>query len=55
MSADESQDSVTDEILNALEELAEMGLIEVVGIKSDGEWLYGPTEAGKKAVQIWRD
>ena len=51
MSADESQDSVTDEILNAIEDLVEMGLIEVVGIKPDGEWLYGPTEAGKKAVR----
>lgn len=55
MSADEPQDSVTDEIINAIEDLVEMGLIEVVGIKPDGEWLYGPTEAGKKAVQIWRD
>lgn len=55
MSANEPQDPVSEEILNAIEDLVKMGLIEVVGIKPDGEWLYGPTEAGKRAVQIWRD
>jgi len=55
MSADEPQDPTMEEIFTAVEELVKMGLIEVVGIKTDGEWLYGPTEAGKKAVQIWGD
>ncbi len=55
VSNNEPQDLVSKEILDSINELVEMGLIEVVGNKSDGEWLYGPTDAGKRAVQIWRD
>jgi len=55
MSTNDPEKTTKDEIINAIDELVEMGLVEVVGIKSDGEWLYGPTEAGKRAVQIWRD
>ncbi len=55
MSANESQDPVIEEVTKAIEELVKLGFVEVVGIKPDGQWLYGPTAAGKKAVQIWRD
>ena len=39
------------EIQQALEELQRLGFVEVVGIKPDGEWLYGATELGVKFVQ----
>lgn len=35
----------------AFESLLEEELIEVVGINSDGEWLYGATEKGRKLYQ----
>ncbi len=53
MSTTDPQDPVTEEVILAVEELIELGFIEVVGIRSDGQWLYGATPAGKKAVQIW--
>lgn len=53
MNSPESSERHSKEVLDALEELCDMGLIEIVGISNDGEWLYGSTEAGKKAVQIW--
>lgn len=31
--------------------LLESGLIEVVGINKEGQWLYGPTESGKKMIE----
>jgi hypothetical protein len=39
------------EIQQALEELQRLGFVEVVGIKPDGEWLYGATELGVQFVQ----
>lgn len=36
-----------DEVVEALNQLMEMGLVEVVGINPQGEWLYGLTQAGK--------
>jgi hypothetical protein len=31
--------------------MVDSGLIEVVGINNDGEWLYQATEAGKKLYE----
>lgn len=36
-----------DEVVEALNQLIEMGLVEVVGINPQGEWLYGLTQEGK--------
>ena len=43
------------EITQALEELADMGLVEIVGIGPDGQWLYGSTEAGKEVLDLCKD
>lgn len=37
-----------DLIRQSLNELVEMGLVEIVGITPNGEWLYGTTELGNK-------
>ena len=37
-------------ILHELNTLREMGLVEIVGIDNDGEWLYAVTDRGKDAV-----
>lgn len=42
-------------IIHELEELMAMGLVEIVGINSKGDWLYAATEEGKKVVQNWAD
>lgn len=39
-------------VAEAIEQLVEMGFVEVKGITEDGEWLYGVTEAGEKLVQM---
>ncbi len=31
--------------------MVDSGLIEIVGINNDGEWLYQATEAGKKLYE----
>lgn len=49
----EPSEETSREILDTLEELVDMGLVEIVGITDDGQWLYGPTNAGKRAVQVW--
>lgn len=36
-----------DEVIEALNQLIEMGLVEIVGINPQGEWLYGLTQKGK--------
>lgn len=46
---------VDNEIIQALQELSDMGLVEIVGITPDGDWLYASTEAGKKVLDIWED
>ncbi len=51
----EPSEATSKEVLDALEELTDMGLVEIVGITDDGQWLYGPTDAGKRAVQIWEN
>lgn len=43
------------EITQALEELSDMGLIEIVGITPDGDWLYASTEAGKEVLDLWKE
>lgn len=53
MNLNEPSESTEKDILEAIEELVDMGLVEIVGITDDGQWLYGPTDAGKKAVKIW--
>lgn len=50
-----SEDSVDNEIIQALEELIDMGFVEVVGINDRGQWLYGSTEKGKKVVRNWAE
>lgn len=37
-----------DLIRQSLNELVNMGLVEIVGITPSGEWLYGTTELGNK-------
>lgn len=37
-------------VAKAIEQLVEMGFVEVKGITEDGEWLYGVTEAGENLV-----
>jgi len=39
-------------IREVLEECIRLGLVEIVGINQDGEWLYGATEKGKKVVEM---
>lgn len=46
---------VRKEIVDVLEELLDMGLIEVVGINEKGEWLYQSTEVGKKIIEVWEE
>ena len=41
-------DNEMDLIRQSLDELINMGLIEVVGITPNGQWLYGATELGNK-------
>lgn len=55
MSSSKSSRGHSKEIVEALEELTDMGLIEIVGINNDGEWLYASTDAGKRATQIWEN
>lgn len=40
-----------EDIQEALNELIRLGLIEVVGIRETGEWLYGPTPKGTSFVK----
>jgi hypothetical protein len=37
-------------ILHELNTLREMGLVEIVGIDNDGEWLYAVTDRGRDTV-----
>jgi len=55
MSEYEPPTPVNNEIVQALQELSDMGLVEIVGITPDGDWLYASTEAGKKVLDIWED
>lgn len=41
-------DDTMDLIHQSLDKLLDMGLVEVVGITPDGDWLYGATELGNK-------
>jgi hypothetical protein len=40
-----------DDLLEDLEALRKAGLIEIVGINEDGQWLYGATEASKEITK----
>lgn len=55
MSVYEPQNPLDKEVIDALAELVDMGLVEVVGINEDGHWLYGATEEGKRAARNWGD
>jgi hypothetical protein len=44
-----------EQIRQSLEELQRLGFIEVVGIKPDGEWLYGATKLGLDFVKDGAD
>lgn len=48
-------DPIDSEIAQALEDLIDMGLVDVVGINEQGQWLYASTDRGKKVVQDWID
>lgn len=52
---EDPKDSVMKEIHNTLGELIELGLVEVVGINDQGDWLYGTTQAGKEALKLWEE
>lgn len=41
-------DNEMDLIRHSLDELVKMGLVEIVGITPNGEWLYGTTELGNE-------
>lgn len=49
----ESSNPENDEVIQALNELMDMGFVEIVGINDEGQWLYGSTEEGKKVVRNW--
>lgn len=34
-----------------LQELMNVGLVDIIGINEEGEWLYGLTEEGRKVVE----
>lgn len=55
MSMYEPLNPLDKEVIEALSELVDMGLVEVVGINPDGHWLYAATEEGKKAARTWGD
>jgi hypothetical protein len=42
-------DYTREDLLRDMEILRKMGLIEVVGMQPDGEWLWGPT---KKSLEM---
>lgn len=42
-----SRSNEPDPVSQALEDGIRLGLIEVVGINQDGQWLYGATQRGK--------
>jgi DNA-binding PadR family transcriptional regulator len=48
-------DPIDSEIAQALEDLIDMGLVDVVGINEQGQWLYASTDKGKRVVQDWID
>lgn len=46
----EWSDYSKEDLLADMEELRKAGLIEVVGINEDGDWLYGLTEKSRKII-----
>jgi DNA-binding transcriptional ArsR family regulator len=40
-----------EDLLNDLEALRKAGLIEIVGINEEGQWLYGPTQNSKEIAK----
>lgn len=46
----EWSDYSKENLLEDMELLREQGLIEVVGINSDGDWLYALTESTRKMI-----
>jgi hypothetical protein len=40
-----------DDLLEDLEALRKAGLIEIVGINEEGQWLYGATESSKEITK----
>lgn len=54
MSLNNSPFDNEEELIRELDNLREIGLIEVVGIDDDGEWLYGPTEQGRNLAEAFR-
>jgi hypothetical protein len=55
MSLSDSPFDDDEELIKEINQLREIGLIEVVGIDDDGEWLYGPTEEGKNLAEAFRN
>lgn len=45
---DEGDEEIIESIKESLEQLVEKGLITVVGIAKDGQWMYQATEKGLK-------
>ena len=41
-------DGIEHDIISDLEALRQLGLIEVVGITDDGQWLYAITDQGRE-------
>lgn len=45
---DENDEEILESIRESLEQLVQKGLITVVGIAKDGQWMYQATEKGLK-------
>ena len=49
-SFDDDESALIEIIKSSLEELVELGLIEVVGIEINGEWRYAATPKGHRFI-----
>jgi predicted transcriptional regulator len=47
---DDDESALIEVIKSSLEELVEMGLLEIVGIETNGEWRYAATPKGHKFI-----
>lgn len=45
-------DALEFQIKNDLQELCEIGFVEVVGIRDNGDWLYAITDSGRKFLEL---
>jgi len=53
MRPEDWEDATISDVTETLNALISMGLVEPAGVRDNGEWTYGLTEAGKKVTRIW--